>query len=185
MPPRYAYWTILVDDTPTAFRAREADELLPTLNQLKRKSADVVMKWFARGRLWDSPEAERAAQRQPTVTERRGNEWRPGGKHEDPRARFAKNKKRDAPRPGAARPDRPWKSKPPGSASSGSASPADRPWTKKPAAAADTKRPWRDRPAAAAGAKRPWGDKPASGAPRVNRPWSKKAPPKREPPDRG
>ena len=34
MPPRYAYWTILIDDKPTAFRAREQEELLPTLNQL-------------------------------------------------------------------------------------------------------------------------------------------------------
>ena len=27
MPPRYAYWTILVDGGPTAFRAAEPDEL--------------------------------------------------------------------------------------------------------------------------------------------------------------
>ena len=31
MPPRFAYWTILIDDNPTAFRARDAEELLPTL----------------------------------------------------------------------------------------------------------------------------------------------------------
>ena len=57
MPPRYAYWTILIDNKPTAFRAREKEELLPTLTQLRRTNKDVVMKWFARGRLWDSPEA--------------------------------------------------------------------------------------------------------------------------------
>ena len=65
MPPRYAYWTILIDSKPTAFRAREREELLPTFAQLRRTNSDVVMKWFARGRLWDSPEAEREAQRRP------------------------------------------------------------------------------------------------------------------------
>ena len=29
MPPRYAYWTILIDQKPTAFRAREREELMP------------------------------------------------------------------------------------------------------------------------------------------------------------
>src|SRR5215468_7557105 len=88
MPPRYAYWTILIDQKPTAFRAREREELLPTFNQLRRKNSDVVMKWFARGRIWESPEAERAARRAPTQHERRGREWRPGGQHKDPRDRF-------------------------------------------------------------------------------------------------
>ena len=39
MPPRYAYWTILVDGGPTAFRAAEPDELLPTLKRLQRVKA--------------------------------------------------------------------------------------------------------------------------------------------------
>ena len=100
MPPRYAYWTILIDNKPTAFRARDKEELLPTLQQLLRTNKDVVMKWFARERLWESPEEERAAQvsRPPARTtdsrpaggEKRGRDWRPGGKHEDPRARFRK-----------------------------------------------------------------------------------------------
>ena len=63
MPPRYAYWTILIDNKPTAFRAREQEELLPTLHQLRRTNKDVVLKWFARGRLWDTPEAAQAASR--------------------------------------------------------------------------------------------------------------------------
>ena len=67
MPPRFAYWTILIDGKPTAFRARDREELLPTLNQLKRTNTDVAMKWFAHGRLWDSPEAERAAASRPAV----------------------------------------------------------------------------------------------------------------------
>jgi hypothetical protein len=65
MPPRFAYWTILIDDGPTAFRAREAQELLPTLNQLKRTNQHVTMKWFSGGKLWDSPETARLARRRP------------------------------------------------------------------------------------------------------------------------
>ena len=59
VPPRFASWTILIDNAPTAFRAREAEELLPTLNQLKRKNKEVALKWFARGRLWESQQQER------------------------------------------------------------------------------------------------------------------------------
>jgi len=97
MPPRYAYWTILIDDKPTAFRAHEQADLLPTFNQLRRTNPVIVLKWFARGRLWDSPEAERAARRAPKVRERRGPGWRPGGRHEDPRARFGRRPKRTGP----------------------------------------------------------------------------------------
>ena len=46
MPPRYAYWTILIDNTPTSFRAREKEELLPTFQQLRRTNNDVVMQWM-------------------------------------------------------------------------------------------------------------------------------------------
>ena len=100
MPPRYAYWTILIDNAATAFRAREKDELLPTLHQLRRTNPDVIMKWFARGRLWESPDAELAARFTSKPRETRGAAWRPGGAHADPRARFKK---------GGARRDGPWK----------------------------------------------------------------------------
>jgi len=91
MPPRYAYWTILIDQKPTAFRARDREELLPTLNQLRRTNPDVVMKWFARGRLWDTPEQARwAAVNLSRRKEPRDRDWRPGGQHRDPRARFSK-----------------------------------------------------------------------------------------------
>jgi hypothetical protein len=105
MPPRYAYWTILIDRKPTAFRARERDELLPTLHQLRRTNTDVIMMWFARGRLWESPEAELAARiaSRQAPKERRGPEWRPGGAHADPRARFKKGDRRPE------RPRGPWK----------------------------------------------------------------------------
>jgi hypothetical protein len=86
MPPRFAYWTIILEGTPTAFRAHLRDELQPTFKQLQTKHPDVVMKWFARGRLWESPEEAQAAQR--GGRERRPRDWRPGGEHRDPRTRF-------------------------------------------------------------------------------------------------
>src|SRR5215471_8421501 len=94
MPPRFAYWTILIDNAPTAFRAREVEELLPTLAQLKRTNPNVVMKWFARGRLWESREQEHADFERIKIHEKRGGDWRPGGDHKDPRARFDKEKRR-------------------------------------------------------------------------------------------
>lgn len=88
MPPRFAYWTILIDSAPTAFRAREQADLLPTLRQLRRTHPNVVLRWFAQGRLWESPEAARESRtRRPEDAERRGWEWRPGGQHRDPRMR--------------------------------------------------------------------------------------------------
>jgi hypothetical protein len=108
VPPRYAFWTILIDQKPTAFRAAQQADLLPTLRQLQRTNRDVVMKWFARGRLWESPEqaqwAHRAVER---PREPRGREWRPGGEHKDPRDRFkrrgAKARGGDKTRPGGSR----------------------------------------------------------------------------------
>src|SRR3979411_1892569 len=110
MPPRYAYWTILIDAKPTAFRAREQEELLPTFHQLQRKNTQVEMKWFARGRLWETQQAERDDfQRRKhsagppsdgrggpgdhdvsrgRAPEGRNGDWRPGGAHKDPRDRF-------------------------------------------------------------------------------------------------
>ena len=116
MPPRYAYWTILIDKGPTAFRARVKDDLLPTLNQLRRTNTDVELKWFARGRLWDSPEQERLAPRMPRV--KRTRDWRPGGTHTDPRQRFkTRGDRRERP-PKDSQGDRPpWKDRghrPPG-----------------------------------------------------------------------
>src|SRR4029077_1493663 len=63
MPPRYAYWTIIAGGLPTAFRAADRDELMPTFQRIKEKHPDAVMKWFARGKLWESQEAARAADR--------------------------------------------------------------------------------------------------------------------------
>jgi hypothetical protein len=92
MPPRYTYWTIIVDDLPTAFRAAKRDELLPTFERLRVKHPSARLQWFARGRLWESPEQARLAEtaRRP---EKRGRDWRPGGEHKDPRDRFDKKKR--------------------------------------------------------------------------------------------
>ena len=99
MPPRYAYWTILIDHKPTAFRAREKEELQPTCYQLQRTNKDVVMKWFARGRLWETPEqAHEAGRKAKPPREKRGRDWRPGGQHQDPRDRFKKHARRNEPR---------------------------------------------------------------------------------------
>src|SRR5262245_22711492 len=92
MPPRFAYWTILAGGLPTSFRAADREDLLPTLRRLQERQPDAEMKWFQRGRLWESPEAARAAAQK--AVQSRGRDWRPGGEHRDPRAEF-KKKKRD------------------------------------------------------------------------------------------
>jgi hypothetical protein len=89
MPPRHTYWTIILDGKPTAFRTHTQEELLPTLRQLQTRHPDAVMLWFARGRLWQSPEHARLAMvARRSQGERRGPAWRPGGSHRDPRERF-------------------------------------------------------------------------------------------------
>lgn len=120
MPPRHAYWTIIVDNQPTAFRAHDAEELEPTLNRLKEKHPTAVMRWFERGKLWESrdaaraegfgrgerrwegPRPERPVDSGPGFSrEGRGGDeekprdrkWRPGGDHRDPRQKYKDAKK--------------------------------------------------------------------------------------------
>jgi hypothetical protein len=98
MPPRYSYWTIIAGGLPTAFRAAERDELLPTFARIHQKHPDAEMKWFARGKLWDSPEAarrdtEERRRGKPAVERPRSRDWRPGGDHRDPRQKFRDAKK--------------------------------------------------------------------------------------------
>jgi hypothetical protein len=121
MPPRHAYWTILIDGQPTAFRSAEREELQPTFNRLKQKHPDTVMKWFERGRVWESRDEARQAldhgykvwsggklvpPRRPRGVggregdassdapgETRDRGWRPGGQHRDPREKYAIAKK--------------------------------------------------------------------------------------------
>lgn len=100
MPPRFAYWTITVDNQPTAFRAREIADLLPTFKRLKERHPSAQMLWFERGRLWSSREQAREAaraRRAPSAESRepkaegqepRPRTWRPGGDHRDPRQKY-------------------------------------------------------------------------------------------------
>jgi hypothetical protein len=100
MPPRYAYWTILVDDQPTAFRSASQEELMPTFNRLQQKHASAKMMWWQNGKLWnsrlDAQEAMRARGeigrsrdvRQPALSERRptasdGRRESKGGRYSD------------------------------------------------------------------------------------------------------
>ena len=100
MPPRYAYWTILVDNQPTAFRSGSQEELMPTFKRLQQKHASAKMMWWQNGKLWasriDAQEAMRARGeigrsrdvRQPALSERRpttsaGRRESKGGRYSD------------------------------------------------------------------------------------------------------
>lgn len=54
MPPRYVYWTIIVDGQPTAFRSGSLEDIMPTFNRLKEKQPTAELKWFQNGQLWAS-----------------------------------------------------------------------------------------------------------------------------------
>jgi hypothetical protein len=78
MPPRYAYWTILVDDQATAFRSGSQEDLMPTFNRLKEKHPSATMMWFQNGKLWPSRIDAQEAMRARGELGRRGDE-RQGG----------------------------------------------------------------------------------------------------------
>jgi hypothetical protein len=89
MPAPHSFWVIVDGTTPTAFRARQREDLLPTLKQLQRTQPAVVLRWFDRGQLWESPIAAREALKMKRrLRSDRGPAWRPGGSHVDPRERF-------------------------------------------------------------------------------------------------
>jgi hypothetical protein len=54
VPPRYVYWTIIVDGQPTAFRSGSLEDIMPTFNRLKEKQPSAELKWFQHGKLWPS-----------------------------------------------------------------------------------------------------------------------------------
>jgi hypothetical protein len=96
---------------------------MPTFQRLREKHPDAEMKWFARGKLWASPEAARpprpehrdhsggwsrernargdrdrrdrpaARPEREPRNEARNRDWRPGGEHRDPRQQFKDAKK--------------------------------------------------------------------------------------------
>jgi len=169
MPPRFAYWTILIDNQPTAFRAAKREELQPTFAQLKRTNTDVTMKWFARGRLWDGPEqAQWAGRNAGRPPEKRGRDWRPGGEHRDPRAQFDRRRSKHAeqrPRPERERsaPPRDPQRRPVPQATAAPRPPHAGAGGKRPPAHQPPRAPWqRDR-------------KPSGGRGRDDRPWKRDA----------
>jgi hypothetical protein len=124
-PRQEGLWIILDGATPTAFRGRDHDALVPTFVQLKRTQPGVALKWFERGRVWESPEEARAdlmARRQRKVSRSPRPVWRPGGEHRDPRQRFevSRDQKRERFKarqrrpPQAGRPRRPLPPRPKG-----------------------------------------------------------------------
>jgi hypothetical protein len=89
MARNLGFWVILAGNTPTAFRGRDRSALLPTFKQLQRTQPTVSLQWFENNRLWSSPEEALAVFKARRAAEpRRAREWRPGGDHVDPRARF-------------------------------------------------------------------------------------------------
>ena len=89
MARAHSFWMIVDGGTPTAFRGREREDLLPTLVQLQRTQPAVELVWFERGRTWPSREAARAALEVKRAAPRsRNTHWRPGGNHVDPRAKY-------------------------------------------------------------------------------------------------
>ena len=103
MPPRFAYWTIIVDGQPTAFRAAQLEELRGVFNRLKQKHPSAELMWFQNGKLWrsrlDAREAMTQARREEERKKRaaeyppRDRKWRPGGTHRDPRQKYIDAKK--------------------------------------------------------------------------------------------
>ncbi len=86
MPPRYAYWTILVDDQPTAFRSGSQEDLLPTFKRLQQRNPSAKMMWWQNGKLWDSRIAAQEAMRARGELGRRGDERQAGGFRDRERA---------------------------------------------------------------------------------------------------
>jgi hypothetical protein len=137
MATPHACWVILVGDVPTSFRAKMREDLVPTFKQLSRTQPDVKLRWFERGKVWESPDAARAAvllaataarekrqRRDPSLGPPRGKDWRPGGEHKDPRARyemtrdqkrakFKRNQRTDAPGTDRAPESKPASKRPP------------------------------------------------------------------------
>ena len=170
--------------TPTAFRSRFRDDLVPTLKQLQRTQPDATLRWFYRGRFWASPEEEREAfESRRRMSSDRGEGWRPGGLHKDPRAKYQKT--RDQKRAQFKR--RSWGNRPSGPGGpagpsdpadpKGGGSPAPKPWSgQKPYGRPKSHKSWSG-PKSSSGPKRWGGPKGSWGGPRrSNRPTGPRGP---------
>ncbi|MEI6244396.1 MAG: hypothetical protein WCQ64_05045, partial [Acidobacteriota bacterium] len=83
------YWVIVVGNVPTSFRARDQETLIPTLKQLQRKQPDAVIRWFDGTRFFENQErADDRGRERDGFRKERKKDWRPGGDHKDPRAKY-------------------------------------------------------------------------------------------------
>ena len=79
MPPRHAYWTILVDERATAFRSAAQEDLQPTFKRLKEKHPSARMVWFQNGKVWATRLEAQEAMRARGEMGRRGDVRQRGG----------------------------------------------------------------------------------------------------------
>ena len=190
MPPRFAYWTILVGGPPTASRATDREELLPTFKRLQEKHPDAVMQWFSRGKLWESPAAAKAFFERGRVShddKPRARDWRPGGEHRDPRQKYIDAKKARNVEGRKKRFERRQQGEP------GGRPDAPRDWTPQaPSSRPDSRRSERPRPQGPGGwtdrptgpkpeGRRDWTDRPTGPKPEGRRDWTDRPPAPRAP----
>lgn len=116
MPPRFAYWTILVDNRPTAFRAATIEDIMPTFNRLKEKQPTAVLRWFQQGQLWNTPLDAREALLKRREQGRKRGRPRTASPGQSEKLTWTPKGEGEARKP--ARPD--WKARPPGPMGAGS-----------------------------------------------------------------
>jgi len=160
VPPRYVYWTIIVDGQPTAFRSGSLEDIMPTFNRLKEKQPSAELKWFQNGQLWasrhDAQDFMRARGERGRAKDPRQSSSRDSGSgFRGPRAERPEQ---------TERPERAWNAKPEWKTRSTFSSKSDKPRENRDAPAGE--RPvWVPKGAAkdgaSSGAGRGAGDKPA------------------------
>ena len=165
MPPRYAYWTIIVDNQPTAFRSGSQEDLMPTFKRLQQRNASAKMMWWQNGKLWDSrldaQEAMRARGEMGRAgdfkqRQRRPGEGKPEWRPKDPRfAAEGREPRRSAKREGGSPSGKlTWKPK-----GAGEEQPRRPEWKPK-SFGARPKVDWKPRGSGSGVAKRTWAPKP-------------------------
>jgi 23S rRNA pseudouridine2605 synthase len=178
MPPRHSFWVILIGKTPTSFRGKDRDDLVPTLRQLQRTQSDVSLRWFERGKVWESPEAAIGAAKLAATAarEKRTKEWRPGGEHRDPRARFELTRDQKRAKFKRDQGDRsPSDERPPRNERGHDRDRPQSPFGPRPPRAPRPDRPWSDRSTPASLPERARPHHPRPDRPRPDRPWSDRA----------
>jgi len=125
VPPRYVYWTIIVDGQPTAFRSGSLEDIMPTFNRLKEKQPSAELKWFQNGQLWASRHDAQDFMRA------RGER----GRSKDPRQ--SGDQGSGTGERGADKPERAWNAKPEWKTRSTFASKSDKPRVNRDAAAGE------------------------------------------------